>query len=86
MISNLDKAKILVKALPFIKKYHNKTIVIKYGGSAMVNPVAREQFIQDVVLMKYVGINPVIVHGGGPEINEMLQKLEKKANLLQEIV
>lgn len=84
MISNLDKAKILVKALPFIK-YHNKTIVIKYGGSAMVNPVAREQFIQDVVLMKYVGINPVIVHGGGPEINEMLQKLEKKA-LLQEIV
>lgn len=52
----------------------------------MVNPVAREQFIQDVVLMKYVGINPVIVHGGGPEINEMLQKLEKRANLLQEIV
>ena len=72
MISNLDKAKILVKALPFIKKYHNKTIVIKYGGSAMVNPAAREQFIQDIVLMKYVGINPVIVHGGGPEINEMV--------------
>ena len=78
MISNLDKAKILVKALPFIKKYHNKTIVIKYGGSAMVNPVAREQFIQDIVLMKYVGINPVIVHGGGPEINEMLQKIGKE--------
>ena len=52
----------------------------------MVNPVAREQFIQDVVLMKYVGINPVIVHGGGPEINEMLQKIGKEANLLQEIV
>ncbi len=82
MISNLDKAKILVKALPFIKKYHNKTIVIKYGGSAMVNPVAREQFIQDVVLMKYVGINPVIVHGGGPEINEMLQKIGKESKFI----
>ena len=82
MISNLDKAKILVKALPFIKKYHSKTIVIKYGGSAMVNPVAREQFIQDVVLMKYVGINPVIVHGGGPEINEMLQKIGKESKFV----
>ena len=82
MISNLDKAKILVKALPFIKKYHNKMIVIKYGGSAMVNPVAREQFIQDIVLMKYVGINPVIVHGGGPEINEMLQKIGKESKFI----
>ena len=82
MISNLDKAKILVKALPFIKKYHNKTIVIKYGGSAMVNPVAREQFIQDIVLMKYVGINPVIVHGGGSEINEMLQKIGKESRFI----
>ena len=83
MISNLDKAKILVKALPFIKKYHNKMIVIKYGGSAMVNPVAREQFIQDIVLMKYVGINPVIVHGGGPEINEMLQKIGKESKFIE---
>ena len=82
MISNLDKAKILVKALPFIKKYHNKMIVIKYGGSAMVNPAAREQFIQDIVLMKYVGINPVIVHGGGPEINEMLQKIGKESKFI----
>ena len=82
MISNLDKAKILVKALPFIKKYHNKTIVIKYGGSTMVNPVAREQFIQDIVLMKYVGINPVIVHGGGSEINEMLQKIGKESRFI----
>ena len=82
MISNLDKAKILVKALPFIKKYHNKTIVIKYGGSAMVNPAAWEQFIQDIVLMKYVGINPVIVHGGGPEINEMLQKIGKESKFI----
>ena len=82
MSSKLDKAKILVKALPFIKKYHNKMIVIKYGGSAMVNPVAREQFIQDIVLMKYVGINPVIVHGGGSEINEMLQKIGKESRFI----
>ena len=79
MISNLDKAKILVRALPFIKKYHGKTIVIKYGGSAMVNKDAREQFIEDVVLMKYVGINPVIIHGGGPEINDMLNRVGKKS-------
>ena len=82
MISNLDKAKILVNALPFIKKYHGKTIVIKYGGSAMVNKVAREQFIQDIVLMKYVGINPVIIHGGGPEINEMLNKVGKESQFV----
>ena len=82
MISNLDKAKILVKALPFIKKYHGKTIVIKYGGSAMVNEIARDQFIQDVVLMKYVGINPVIIHGGGPEINDMLNRVGKESKIV----
>ena len=82
MVSNLQKAKILVNALPYIKKYYGQTIVIKYGGSAMVNPVAREQFIQDIVLMKYVGINPVIVHGGGPEINEMLQKIGKESKFI----
>ena len=82
MISNLDKAKILVKALPFIKKYHGKTIVIKYGGRAMVNEIARDQFIQDVVLMKYVGINPVIIHGGGPEINDMLNRVGKESKFV----
>ena len=83
MISNLDKAKILVNALPFIKKYYGKTIVIKYGGSAMVNKDKRKKFIQDVVLMKYVGINPVIVHGGGPEINEMLNRIGKKSQFVE---
>ena len=82
MISNLEKAKILVKELPFIRKYHGKTIVIKYVGSAMVDENAREQFIDDVVLMKYVGINPVIVHGGGPEINEMLNKIGKESKFI----
>lgn len=61
MVSNLEKAKILTQALPFIKRYHGKTIVIKYGGSAMTDQKIKEQFIQDVVLMKFVGINPVVV-------------------------
>ncbi|MBR8461787.1 acetylglutamate kinase [Campylobacter sp. faydin G-105] len=82
MVSNLLKAEILVNALPYIKKYYGKTIVIKYGGAAMVNKKAREQFIKDVVLMKFVGINPVIVHGGGPEINEMLAKIGKQSRFV----
>lgn len=82
MISNLSKAKILVNALPYIKKYHGKTIVIKYGGSAMIDKKAREQFMEDIVLMKYIGINPVIVHGGGPEINEMLNRIGKESRFI----
>ena len=82
MVSNLQTAKILVNALPYIKKYYGQTIVIKYGGSAMVDKTARKQFIKDVVLMKYIGINPVIVHGGGPEINEMLQKIGKESKFI----
>ena len=78
MVSNLEKAKILTQALPFIKRYHGKTIVIKYGGSAMTDQKIKEQFIQDVVLMKFVGINPVVVHGGGPEINAMLEKIGRE--------
>ena len=82
MVSNLQKAKILVNALPYIKKYYGQTIVIKYGGSAMVDKTARKQFIKDVVLMKYIGINPLIVHGGGPEINEMLKKVGKESKFI----
>ena len=82
MVSNLQKAKILVNALPYIKKYYGQTIVIKYGGSAMVDKTARKQFIKDVVLMKYIGINPVIVHGGGLEINEMLKKVGKESKFI----
>ena len=83
MVSNLQKAKILVNALPYIKKYYGQTIVIKYGGSAMVDKTARKQFIKDVVLMKYIGINPVIVHGGGLEINEMLKKVGKESKFIE---
>ena len=83
MITNHEKADILIEALPFIKKYSGKTVVIKYGGSAMVDEEIKNEFIKDVVLMKYVGINPVIIHGGGPEINSMLEKVGKKTQFVE---
>jgi acetylglutamate kinase len=70
----LAKAEILIEALPYIKKFYGKTVVIKYGGHAMTDPELKDKVITDIVLMKYVGINPVIVHGGGPEINYWLEK------------
>ncbi|EPR31489.1 Acetylglutamate kinase [Alkalidesulfovibrio alkalitolerans DSM 16529] len=70
-----DKARIIMEALPFIRQFHGKTIVIKYGGHAMVDETLKRQFAQNVMLLKYVGINPVIVHGGGPQIKDMLAKL-----------
>ena len=72
----LAKAEILIEALPYIKKFYGKTVVIKYGGHAMTDPLLKDKVITDIVLMKYVGINPVIVHGGGPEINYWLKKTE----------
>lgn len=75
MLSALEKAGILVEALPYIKKFSGKTVVIKYGGHAMIDSKLKEAVLTDAVLMKYVGINPVIVHGGGPEITGMLKKL-----------
>ena len=83
MISNQDKAAFLIEALPFIRRYHGKTVVIKYGGSAMVDKEIRQEFIKDVVLMKYVGIHPVIVHGGGPEINQMLDRVNKTTEFIE---
>ncbi len=70
-----DKANLLVKALPYIQKFNGKTIVIKYGGNAMVTGVLKDAVIQDIVLLSLVGINIVLVHGGGPEINSMLKRL-----------
>ena len=72
---NIKKAQILTEALPFIKKFSNKTVVVKYGGSALVNPEIKETIIKDIVLMKLVGMKPVIVHGGGPDISSFLKKL-----------
>jgi acetylglutamate kinase len=71
----IEKAKILVEALPYIRSFAGRTIVIKYGGKAMVDDALKETFAQDVVLMKYVGINPVVVHGGGPQISAMMKRL-----------
>ncbi|NLW91377.1 MAG: acetylglutamate kinase [Syntrophomonadaceae bacterium] len=72
----LEKAEILVEALPYIKDFYGKRVVIKYGGAAMVEEHLREKVMQDIVLMKYVGMDPIVVHGGGPEINQMLKRLD----------
>jgi len=71
----IEKVTTLLEALPYIREFYGKTVVIKYGGNAMVNDELKEAFAQDVVLLKYVGINPVIVHGGGPQIGELLRRL-----------
>src|SRR6476469_7322109 len=65
----------LLEALPYIREFHGKTVVIKYGGAAMEDPALRESFARDVVLLKYVGMHPVVVHGGGPEITAYMEKL-----------
>ena len=74
-IPPLLKAEILAEALPYIRQYHGKTIVIKYGGNAMVEELLKESFARDVILLKLVGMNPVVVHGGGPQIGAMLAKM-----------
>ena len=66
----------LLEALPYIREFHGKTVVIKYGGAAMTDPALKEEFARDVVLLKYVGMNPVIVHGGGPEITSYMERLD----------
>jgi acetylglutamate kinase len=81
--SAAQKAHTLAEALPYIKRFFDKTIVIKYGGNAMTDEHLKECFAQDVVLLKLVGMNPVVVHGGGPQINEMLDKLGKKGEFIQ---
>ncbi len=81
--STAKKAQTLAQALPYIKRFFDKTIVIKYGGNAMTDEHLKECFAQDVVLLKLVGMNPVVVHGGGPQINEMLDKLGKKGEFIQ---
>jgi acetylglutamate kinase len=82
-ISPLLKAEILAEALPYIRAYHGKTIVIKYGGNAMVEERLKESFARDVILLKLVGMNPVVVHGGGPQIDEALKKIGKTGTFIQ---
>jgi acetylglutamate kinase len=82
-IAPRDKAEILAQALPYIRQFHGKTMVIKYGGNAMTDPELQADFAEDVVLLKLVGINPVVVHGGGPQIEAALGRLGKKGEFIQ---
>ena len=78
----VDRAQVLVEALPYIQKYTGKTIVVKYGGNAMISDELRKAVISDIILLHLVGINVVVVHGGGPEINEMLKKINKQSKFV----
>jgi len=85
-IANLspgDKAKVIAEALPYIQRFWDKTVVIKYGGNAMIDPVLKSAFARDVVLLKLVGLNPVVVHGGGPQIEDLLRRVGKKGEFIQ---
>ena len=77
-ISNAERAEVLTQALPYIKNYNGKTVVIKYGGAAMVSPVLKEQVMEDIVLLWLIGVKVVLVYGGGPEITDLMVKLDKK--------
>ncbi|MCL4800334.1 MAG: acetylglutamate kinase [Burkholderiales bacterium] len=77
------KAQILAEALPYIRRFHGKTVVVKYGGNAMTDERLKHSFARDVVLLKLVGINPVVVHGGGPQIDELLRKVGKQGQFIQ---
>ncbi len=78
----IKKAEILIEALPYIQKLYGKTVVIKYGGNAMINDELKNSVIEDITLLKYIGMNPVLVHGGGPDINRALQKFDVKSEFV----
>lgn len=80
---SMERAEILLEALPYIRRFYNKTIVIKYGGHAMVDEELKDLFAKDVVMMKYIGIHPVVIHGGGPQIGSFLKKLGKDSRFVQ---
>lgn len=81
-MKNMEKAEILIQALPYMQCYKGKTIVVKYGGNAMINEGLKSAVIKDLILMSYTGINVVVVHGGGPEINSFLKKIDKKSEFI----
>jgi acetylglutamate kinase len=83
MKRSMERADILVEALPYIRRFFNKTVVIKYGGHAMVDEELKNNFARDLVLMRYIGINAVVVHGGGPQIGSLLKKLGKESKFVQ---
>lgn len=82
VLSALEKAEILVEALPYIKEFYGRKVVIKYGGAAMIDCHLKQKVMQDIVLMKYVGMHPIVVHGGGPDINAMLKRLNIKSQFI----
>lgn len=77
-MSQVDRAQILIEALPYLRQWHGKTVVVKYGGAAMTDERLKHQVMEDIVLMHYVGINPIVVHGGGPEVSEAMKKVGKQ--------
>lgn len=81
-LNHSDRAQVLVEALPYIQRYYGKTVVIKYGGNAMISDELRRDVINDIILLRLVGINVVVVHGGGPEINELLKKTGKESKFV----
>ena len=83
MENELNKAKVLIESLPYIREFNKKTVVIKYGGHAMVDEALKKSFAMDVILLKYIGLNPVIIHGGGPQINKFLEKMQITSSYIQ---
>ena len=77
-LSNMERAEVLTQALPYIRRYRGKTVVVKYGGNAMTDDALKEQVMEDIVLLWLVGVRVVLVHGGGPEISDMMSRLGKK--------
>ena len=81
-ITNAQRAEILTQALPYIQNYYNKVVVVKYGGNAMINEERKMQVMEDIVLLSLIGVKVVLVHGGGPEISDMLGKIGKKSEFV----
>ena len=80
--SNAERAEVLTAALPYIRRYNGKCVVVKYGGNAMINPMLKEQVMEDIALLWLIGVKVVLVHGGGPEISQTMKKLGKEAVFL----
>ena len=81
-LSNAQRAEVLTQALPYIKKYYNKIVVVKYGGNAMIDEQLKAQVMEDMVLLHLIGVKVVLVHGGGPEISQMLKRIGKETEFV----
>ena len=82
MLTTIEKAAVMIETLPYIRKFSGKTVVIKYGGNAMINNELKRSVIQDIIMMKYIGLRPVVVHGGGPEITALLKQMGKQSTFV----